>query len=145
MIDLGHWQTQLLLENDVIPFGFVYKITCIPLKKMYIGKKQCISSIKLKPLKGKKQKRHITKDSNWREYTSSSRELNEDIIKYGKDQFSFEIIKWCESKFDLSYSEIKIQIENEVLFRNDYYNGIINVRLSKPKVKDVNRLQDSTV
>ena len=51
----------------------------------------------------------------------------------GCENFTFEILKWCESKFDLAYSEIKMQIEREVLFNEQYYNGIINIRVSRPK------------
>jgi len=72
-------------------------------------------------------------ETDWRTYTSSSRELNNDILEYGKDNFIFEIIKFCESKFALAYEEAKIQFREEVLFSDNYYNGIINLRLSKPK------------
>jgi len=36
------------------------------------------------------------------------------------------------SKWELAYFEISLQIENRVLLREDYYNGIINVRIGKP-------------
>ena len=103
------------------------------LNKSYIGKKQCLTTLKRRPLKGNKNKRHSIKETDWRSYTSSSRELNEDIIKYGKEAFVFEIVKWCHSKFGLSYSECKLQIEKEVLLSEKYYNGVINLRVSKPK------------
>jgi hypothetical protein len=132
-MDLGHWNTSLIIEEGNIPYGFLYKITCIPTGKKYIGKKQCKSILKRRPLKGKKNKRHEVIETDWKTYTSSSRELNEDILKYGKDSFSFEIIEICDSKFALAYREAKIQFEEEVLLRDDYYNGIINLRVSKPK------------
>ena len=133
MIDLGHWSTSLILENDEIPYGFVYKITNLINNKKYIGKKQCKTVLKRQPLKGKKNKRHEQKETDWKTYTSSSRELNEDIIKYGKENFKFEIIKLCKTKFELAYLETKIQFEEEVLLKDDYYNGIINVRIPKPR------------
>lgn len=132
-MDLGHWSTSLIIEEGNIPYGFIYKITCIPLDKKYIGKKQCKSILKRKPLKGKKNKRHEVIETDWKSYTSSSRELNDDIIKYGKENFKFEILELCDSKFALAYREAKIQFEEEVLLRHDYYNGIINLRVSKPK------------
>jgi hypothetical protein len=132
-MDLGHWNTSLIIEEGNIPYGFLYKITCLPTGKKYIGKKQCKSVLKRRPLKGKKNKRHEIIETDWKTYTSSSRELNEDILKYGKDKFNFEIIELCESKFALAYREAKIQFEEEVLLRDDYYNGIINLRVSKPK------------
>jgi hypothetical protein len=133
-MDLGHWNTSLILEEGNIPYGFIYKITCLPTGKKYIGKKQCKSILKRRPLKGKKNKRHEIIETDWKNYTSSSRELNEDISKYGKDSFLFEIIELCDSKFALAYREAKIQFDEEVLLRNDYYNGIINLRVSKPKI-----------
>jgi hypothetical protein len=56
-MDLGHW----LLGEDVIltddTFGFIYEITNTVTSKKYIGKKQCKSKLKRKPLKGKKNRR----------------------------------------------------------------------------------------
>jgi hypothetical protein len=113
--------------------------------KQYIGKKQCKSILKRKPLKGKRNKRHEERETDWRTYTSSSRELNEDIIIYGKSNFKFEIIRICESKFELAYFETKLQFEEEVLFREDYYNGIINLRVGRPKNGNAYRLQTAKV
>ena len=132
-MDLGHWSTSIIIEEGNIPYGFIYKITCLTNNRKYIGKKQCKSILKRKPFKGKKNKRCEVIETNWKEYTSSSRELNEDILKYGKDKFKFEILELCDSKFALAYREAKIQFEEEVLLRDDYYNGIINLRVSKPK------------
>jgi len=130
-MDLGHWQ---LIEGITASgdfFGFIYEITNTVTSKKYIGKKQCQSRLKRKPLKGKKRNRIDYIDSDWREYTSSSNELNEDIVKYGKDKFIFKIIKICNSKWALAYYEIKEQINKDVLMREDYYNGIINVRIGR--------------
>lgn len=132
-MDLGHWSTNLIIEEGNIPYGFIYKITCLRNNKKYIGKKQCKTVLKRRPLKGKKNKRHETIETDWKSYTSSSRELNDDIKKYGLGAFKFEIIELCDSKFALAYREAKIQFEEEVLLRDDFYNGIINLRVSKPK------------
>ena len=137
-MNLGHWITTLSLPESQ-PFGFIYLITNKINGKKYIGKKQCLTIVKKRPLKGKKNRRCEEKETDWKEYTSSSRELNEDIVKYGKENFLFEIIMWCNSKFELSYYEAKIQFEQEVLLKEDFYNGIINLRVSKPKT--YNRLQ----
>lgn len=131
-MDTGHW----LLNEDVYihenMFGFIYEITNTVNNKKYIGKKQCIRKIKRKPLKGKTRNRVDHKESDWKTYTSSSKELNEDILKYGKDKFIFRILKICGSKWELGYEEIKEQIARDVLRKNDYYNGIINVRIGTP-------------
>lgn len=132
-MDLGHWTTSFIVENDNIPYGFIYKITCLSNNRQYIGKKQCKTIFKRKPLKGKRNKRHEERETDWKTYTSSSRELNEDIITHGKDNFKFEILRCCESKAELTYFEIKLQLECDALLRDDYYNGIINCRLRRFK------------
>jgi hypothetical protein len=131
-MDTGHWivSENIVIDKDI--FGFIYEITNTINNKKYIGKKQCISKIRRKPLKGKTRARINYKDSDWRSYTSSSNELNNDIIKYGKENFIFKILRVCNSKWALAYYEIKEQINNEVLLRDDYYNGIINVRIGRP-------------
>jgi hypothetical protein len=131
-MDTGHW---LINENVYIfenMFGFIYEIINKVNGKKYIGKKQCVRKIKRKPLKGKTRNRIDQKESDWKTYTSSSKELNEDIQKYGKENFEFRILKVCGSKWELGYEEIKEQIARDVLRSDDYYNGIINVRIGTP-------------
>ena len=141
-MDFGHWQlNEGVTVNDDF-FGFIYEITNTVTSKKYIGKKQCQSRLKRKPLKGKKRNRIDYIDSDWREYTSSSNELNEDIIKYGKDKFLFKIIKICNSKWALAYYEIKEQIDKDVLMREDYYNGIINVRIGRVPKGELQSFKD---
>ena len=131
-MDTGHW----LINEDVYlyenMFGFIYEITNTVNGKKYIGKKQCSRRVKRKPLKGKSRNRIDHKESDWKTYTSSSKELNEDIQKYGKENFEFRILKICGSKWELGYEEIKEQIARDVLRKDEYYNGIINVRIGTP-------------
>ena len=61
--------------------------------------------------------------------------VDEDIKKYGKDKFIFKILRACGSKWELAYFEISEQIDKNVLMREDYYNGIINVRIGRPPKK----------
>lgn len=131
-MDLGHWILNENVNLSESTFGFVYEITNTLTNKKYIGKKQCISRLKRKPLKGKTRNRINYKESDWKTYTSSSVELNEDIKKIGKEKFVFKILRVCNSKWELAYFEIKEQIERNVLLRDDYYNGIINVRIGRP-------------
>jgi len=140
-MDTGHW---LLTEGISLTdntFGFIYLITNLTNNKKYIGKKQCISKFKRKPLKGKKNKRIEYKESDWKTYTSSSESLNEDISKLGISNFKFEIIKVCNSKWELAYEEAKEQISREVLLREDYYNGILNLRIGRPPKALLNNKQ----
>ena len=133
MIDLGHWQLKPQLEWDNNAFGFVYLITNLTNNKKYIGCKMLQKVIKRKPLKGKKNKRHEIVESDWKTYTSSSNELNKDIESLGKQNFKFEIIDFAYSKSELKFKELMYQLINNVLFRDDFYNGIINVRLCRIK------------
>lgn len=130
-MDLGHWQTQLLLEDGKLPYGFIYIITNLVNGKKYIGKKQMKSVKKMAPLKGKKNKRHKEVETDWKEYTSSSNDVNIDIQQLGKDNFKFEIIRLCDSKFELAYYEAKLQFDNDVLLKDGFYNGIINCRIGR--------------
>ena len=86
-------------------FGFVYVITNKLTTKQYIGCKQYWQM--------RKRKKH--KPSNWRVYTSSSKDLNEDIDKLGKRRFKFEIIQEYKTKRGLHYYEQYYQMKHHVL------------------------------
>jgi len=113
--------------------GFVYLITNLINGKKYIGKKFFWSRRELKPLKGKKRKRISIVESDWRDYYGSCNKLNEDIEKYGKENFKREILMPCKTRWDCGYYEAEMQFSNGVLFDDNYYNGIINCRLSRRK------------
>ena len=130
-MDLGHWATNESFDINNLPYGFIYRITNAVSGKIYFGKKQIKSVKKLKPLKGRKNKRHFDIETDWKTYTSSSNDVNEDIIFLGKDKFKFEILKFCGSKFELAYYEAKIQFDHDVLLKEGYYNGIINCRIGR--------------
>ena len=132
MIDLGHWQTKLPIPENA--YGFIYIITNNHSSKKYIGKKQMVTTKKKQPLKGKKRKRTSIVETDWKYYTSSSNELNKDIEALGVANFTFEIIRFCCSKSELAYYEAKEQFDREVLLKEDYYNGIINLRIGKIKI-----------
>ena len=129
-MDTGHWKVYQAVPEDA--FGFIYEIVNIINGKKYIGRKQMKRKIRRLPLKGKKRKRVDYVDSDWKTYTGSSDALNIDIAANGKDKFVFKILKFCNSKFELSYFEAKMQFEKDVLLSEDYYNGIINCRIGKP-------------
>jgi hypothetical protein len=144
-MDSGHW----LLNDGVImlddTFGFIYEITNTINNKKYIGKKQCMSRIKRKPLKGKRRNRIDHKESDWRTYTSSSNELNDDIIKLGKEKFIFKVLRTCDSKWALAYYEAKEQFDRDVLFRDDYYNGILNLRIGRAPKQELAKLKGTSI
>lgn len=138
-MELGHWKLDdACLTPSKLPFGFIYVIKNKVTGQQYIGKKQCVSKIKRKPLKGKTRNRIDQKESDWKSYTGSSKDLNEDIVKYGKENFSFTILEWCGSKWELGYKEIKKQIELDVILSEKFYNGILNVRIGRPPKNFIN-------
>lgn len=121
--------------------GFVYLITNLTNGKKYIGKKLAKFKVTKKPLKGKKNKRRSTKESDWRTYWGSSDHLNADVEQLGPENFTREILYYCTSRGELSYLEAKEQFDREVLKTDEYYNGIINVRVgsSKALIESLNR------
>ena len=132
-MDLGHWQYSGEIPADC--YGFIYEITNITNNRKYIGKKQMVKRIKRPPLKGKRNKRHILQESDWKTYTGSSNFLNDDIEQVGIENFSFNILKLCYNKWELAYEEAKLQINLDVLLLDTYYNGIINCRIGKKPKK----------
>ena len=114
--------------------AFVYLITNLTNNKKYIGKKLAKFKTTKPPLKGKKNKRRGTKESEWRTYLGSSDHLNADVLELGEEQFKREILYYCPSRGVASYIEAREQFERRVLETDDYYNGIINVRVGGSKI-----------
>jgi hypothetical protein len=122
-------------ENIDEWFGFIYLIERLNAKlgekKYYYGCKLLKKTIKLSPLKGKKRKTKKITDSDWRDYYGSSEELKKDVEKYGKKNFKRTILKMVTCKWQLKFEELRIQMENNAIFRDDCYNSMLNVRLGK--------------
>ena len=122
---------------EEIPDGveaFVYLITNNTNNKKYIGKKLTTRKVTKPPLKGRKNKRRTKVESDWRDYWGSSDHLKEDVATLGEDQFTREILYYCASRGIASYLEAREQFERQVLLSDDYYNGIINVRVGGSKI-----------
>jgi len=114
--------------------GFVYLITNTTNNRKYVGKKLAKFKTTKPPLKGKKNKRRGTKESDWRDYWGSSDHLNADVEELGPDKFTREILYYCNSRGLMSYLEAREQFERRVLESDEYYNGIINVRVGSSKI-----------
>jgi len=114
--------------------GFVYIITNLTDDRKYIGKKLAKFKTTKPPLKGKKNKRRGYKESDWRDYWGSSDKLIADVEKLGENKFTREILYFCKSRGEMSYLEAREQFERRVLETDEYYNGIINVRVGGSKI-----------
>ena len=114
--------------------GFVYLITNLTDNRKYVGKKLAKFKTTKPPLKGKKNKRRGYKESDWRDYWGSSDKLIADVEKLGENNFTREILYFCKSRGEMSYLEAREQFERRVLETDEYYNGIINVRVGGSKV-----------
>lgn len=138
-MDTGHWFTSIDFNpNDW--FGFIYRITEIDTGRQYIGKKQ-FTKIRSKTITGRKNRKRIVSESDWRSYTGSSTELNQMIFSKGKDNYIFVIESLHKTRGSLHYAEIDLQIKEDVLRSlladgqtRKFYNRHINaVKFLPPK------------
>ena len=114
--------------------GFVYLITNTTNGKQYVGKKLAKFKKTRPPLKGRINKRRSKVESDWRDYWGSSDHLLADVAQLGEDKFTREILYICKSRGVMSYLEAREQFERRVLESDDYYNGIINVRVGGSRI-----------
>ena len=118
-------------------YGFIYRITNTINGYDYIGRKYFTTIKKRPPLKGKKNKRRETVETDWKDYWGSSARLVEDMARLGKDKFTREIIHLCKSRGETNYMEAYYQFKEGVLLKENNYNGIIQIKLGKGSVKDL--------
>ena len=118
-------------------FGYVYRITNKTTGKKYIGRKYFVQ--KRKPRGGK---RRVTSESDWKKYYGSSPELKADVSRYGKENFSREIMSLHSTLGRTNYEETKQLFLNNVLMEalDDgtpaYYNSNILGRYMKKDYGD---------
>jgi hypothetical protein len=130
MTDKGHWEFQY--DFDITEwFGFIYRITEISTGKQYLGKRQFHQHLR-KTVKGKKNKKKVIKESDWKNYTGSSVRLNTSIELLGKENYKFEIMSLHKTRASLVYAEVKLQISEDVLRTRlpdgtrKFYNGLVS-------------------
>ena len=119
-------------------FGFVYLITNKSNGRRYIGRKYLWQ---FRTPKGKKRK--VKSESDWKNYYGSCPELKEDIIKFGRENFSRTILSLHKTKGKTNFEETRQLFNNNVLtealdsgtpayynsnilnryFRKDYYGN----------------------
>ena len=108
--------------------GFIYEITEVETGKKYIGKKMLLRKYKRK-LKGSTRNKITWKESDWRSYHGSSPVLMERVAS-GEYTYNREILLFCRGKADLMYYEVKYQLDNNVVFDDNYYNSMLHIRCS---------------
>ena len=135
------YQSQEIIQLPETCVGFVYLITNQLSGRMYIGKKLArfkkttYRNVKLKNGKKKRKKIRGSTDSDWQTYWGSNEELAADVILLGEENFSREILYYCQSKAECSYVEAREQFARRVLESDDYYNGHIQVRVHGSHIK----------
>jgi len=115
--------------------GFIYLIKNQTTGKIYIGKKSLYSNTNKKLTKkeiaeqtgpGRKPtKKLVTKESNWKVYMGSSKELLADIKETSEDIYERNILHFCFSKKQLTYYEINYQMKYNVLEVDSYNDNIL--------------------
>jgi hypothetical protein len=115
-------------------YGFVYCITNLETNRKYIGKKFFWSRVSKPPLKGKTRRRRSVKESDWKKYYGSNKELQEDVKNLGTEKFRREILHLCRTKGECSYYECKYQFDNQVLESYDYYNEWIICKVHRKHI-----------
>jgi len=109
--------------------GFVYEVVEQKTDKRYFGIKKFWKVVKYKPLKGRTNKRHITKETDWKNYMTSSPVMQEKL-KSDRKNYKMYIKKLCKSVTEMKAWEAYYQLEYYV--NNEWhklYNEVINLRL----------------
>ena len=91
-------------------FGFVYLITNKSNNRKYVGRKYFFS---FRTPKGKKRK--VKSESDWKNYYGSCPELKEDIIKFGRENFSRTILSLHKTKGKTNFGETSQLFKHDVL------------------------------
>jgi hypothetical protein len=126
------------IPNNEHVIGFVYKITNLKTGKFYIGKKNLFTDRKTAITKKeklatgtRKRVKRVIKESNWKTYWGSCKELSEEVLRLGESSYKREILEFCCTKKYLNYCELKHQVINDVLGKNSYNGNILGKYFSK--------------
>jgi hypothetical protein len=129
-------------------YGFIYKIVHIPTQKLYIGKKNLYHNVKKKLTKkelaeqtgpGRKQlSKTVQKESDWKTYWGSNKQLLELIKNEPKDNFYKVILQCVFDKKLLTYYECKCLFKLGVLESPEkYFNDNIQGRFFTKDFKNI--------
>ena len=106
-------------------FGFVYRVLNKKTSKAYIGKKVLYHSLKKKLTKkelaeiegqGRRPSfRLVVKESDWKQYRSSNKQVQEWFKDKENDQLELRILRFCSNTKSLTYYELQEQFAHDVL------------------------------
>ena len=108
----GHWDFPEQMGDGV---GFIYEIMDTFMNRAYLGKKQFRGAGRL----------NAGEESNWKKYTSSSKELNANIKARPKEEFKFICLEQYKTKGTLSYAETWSLCLVEAPTSKVWYNTLI--------------------
>ncbi len=89
----------------------------------------------------KLKKKKYLGESNWRTYYGSSEKLLLEVNK-DKSRFKRTILRLCKSKSECAYFEAKLQFENDVLLKDEYWNDWIMVKVRAAHLKKLKETLD---
>jgi len=132
---------KVLTEEDIPEksIGFIYLITQISNKKKYIGRK-LLTAAATKTVNGVKKK--YRKESDWKDYWSSSPWLKTYIETNGESDFTREILVFCYGKAEMTYAEEKIQYSLGVLESPHWSNDNIRSKQYRKWVNNYKNLDE---
>ena len=139
------FKDKLITEIDDMPegtFGFIYRVTHLPTKQKYIGKKVLffernvkLGKRELEALKEERkaagiggrvpQKKKVIKESDWKEYYGSQEEIKKLARSSKPEDWTREILDFVPTKKLLTYYEIKHIFINDALEDPDFLNDNI--------------------
>lgn len=129
------YENKLFEETPEEFQGFVYEITELDTGKKYIGKK-FFWKPKILPITKKRKRRVRTRvESDWRDYYGSNKQVQELVETKGPGNYKRVILRLCKTKGECSYYEAKLQFENDVLLKEEYYNEFIGCKIHSKHVK----------
>lgn len=116
--------------------GFVYLIAELDTNKKYIGKKNFWKP-KVLPKNSKRSRRVRTRvESDWKDYYGSNKELQLLVESKGIENYRRDILRLCKTKGEMSYYEMKWQLELDVLLKPDeYYNAFVGGKIHRSHLK----------
>lgn len=144
-----HYKGKCLEEIPEGIIGFTYKITCLSGEYtgyIYVGMKM-FTTTRTKKLskkaaelaysgRGKRPtKTKVSTESNWKQYTSSSKFLKELIEQLGLENFNFEILSFSKTKSDLCLSEVEWMVHYNVMRIPNSFNEWISIKVRKNNIQ----------